>query len=156
MELPPRPAALCSTPGSVPPSFPGRSFPQQTPTSHLWGQTRICCTPRTDQVPRQRMKPPQTLSGVRRGSYISPADLHWLEFPEDFFQLPRYLLRSWLFISSVPPIPPSQAPHVCLSHCFSMSTRDFFGSEPWLLLCSEVSLLGNRTQKYEFSKEIIK
>lgn len=51
------------------------------------------------------------------------------------------------------PILPSQVPNVCPSHCFSMSTTDCFGSEPWLLLCPEAVLLGNRTQKYEFSKE---
>lgn len=55
--------------------------------------------------------------------------------------------------------------HLCATHpafpstpCMPLSLlfHDCFGSEPWLLLRPEVSLLGNRTQKYESSKEIIK
>lgn len=116
VELPPHPALLCSIPGSVPP-FPVQSFPQQAPTSHLWGQTRICCIPDTNL--KDEATTDLLCSQTWFLHHCCKSAFGW-SFLRTFSAAkvsPTFLVLHLL----CPPILPSQVSHVCPSHCFSMS-----------------------------------
>lgn len=136
----------------MPSPLPEQSFPQQTPTSHPWDR-------QGSLHPWHRSSP--------RAKDEATTDLFWSQMW--FLHRCCRSAFGWSFLRtfSAAKVSPTflALPVLCATHpgflsipCvpFSLLSHDCFGSEPWLLLCPEVSLLGNRTQKYEFSKEIIK